>query len=114
MQSSAAKVRAGTARILVAATLFSALWSSAQTPPSAPPEARVWIAADGVLTWNSKPVTKQELDAAMRAAAKMENPPILTVRAEEKVTYGAVMEVFTLARGAGLQSKLVKVDGGKE
>jgi biopolymer transport protein ExbD len=113
MQRTSAGIRSGAA-ILAAAALFSVGWSSAQTPASAPTEARVWIAADGVLTWNSKPVTKQELGAAMRAAARMENPPVLTVRAEEKVTYGAVMEVFTLAQAAGLKSKLGKIDGGKE
>jgi len=77
---------------------------SSTPPQKAPPETvTLQIAADGQLAWDGNVLPEFVLDAAMRAEASRDTPPIVNVQADPEASYQAVTAAMARARNAGLE-----------
>ncbi|QDD63237.1 biopolymer transporter ExbD [Herbaspirillum seropedicae] len=73
--------------------------------PEKPETITLGIDAAGKLYWNDQPVSSEELDARLTAAAGKQPQPELQLRADKSTRYQTIAEVMSAAQGAGL-SKL--------
>jgi biopolymer transport protein ExbD len=67
-----------------------------------PPHIELSIDAAGELTWDGKPVKKEDLKARMTEAATQQPQPELHLRADRKTPYENVAQVMSTAQSVGL------------
>jgi biopolymer transport protein ExbD len=73
------------------------------TPEQNPPETvDVVIDASGNYLWNSEPVSRDELEAKLAAAAQQAAEPVLRINADKNARYDPVAQVLAAAQRAGL------------
>jgi len=62
----------------------------------------VGLSAQGELFWGDEPVTAEQLQARLRAAAQRDAQTEMQLRADAQVSYGQVARVMAMAQQAGL------------
>jgi biopolymer transport protein ExbD len=67
-----------------------------------PPHIEVMIDAQGVITWNGKPVDRQALKEQIGLAAVQAPQPELHLRADRKTPYEDVAQLMAAAQSGGL------------
>ncbi|MCD6060474.1 MAG: biopolymer transporter ExbD [Moraxellaceae bacterium] len=73
------------------------------TPEQNPPETvDVVIDASGNYLWNNMPVSRDELEAKLAAAAQQSAEPVLRINADKNARYDPVAQVLAAAQRAGL------------
>jgi len=81
-----------------------ALDFSRAPPTSATPETvTLHVAADGSVAWEGTVLPGYVVDAAMRAEAAREAPPIVAIEADPDASYQDVTTAMARARNAGLE-----------
>ncbi|WP_343649642.1 biopolymer transporter ExbD [Herbaspirillum sp.] len=70
--------------------------------PEKPETITLGIDAAGKLYWNDQPVSEEEMDSRLAAAAGKKPQPELQLRADKSTRYQTIAEVMSAAQSAGL------------
>jgi biopolymer transport protein TolR len=91
-----------TAPLLASSIRLDLPRSDAAQPGTPPQFVSVVVTPSGQIHLNDKPVTPQELSAALAQHAEQDPDTEVQLRADAAVPYGRVVEVMGLAQQAGL------------
>lgn len=78
-------------------------------PQPAPPPVSVGVAPDGVLSWNGQVVTRDQLEANLKAEAARAVRPKVHVEPDDGASYGSVDSIHLLVKQAGLESMALEL-----